>query len=265
MEKETELSSYFTNDSKIASKNNSKYIPLEESSDINNLNNINKKEVIEPIITKIELPYKNPPIIKEKKIPVNSDKLINILDNEPPKYYFYKTLGNSYSFFGNKYGDPLIIIGPNWQLYVCLSSLMFGIYYFALINFWKVLDNIPKYIGIIIYLIFNVSYTYTFLINPGYPKHDMDSIKGEPREKFDYCYDCKMWVNTEKNTEHCIVCDICVEENDHHCIWVSKCVGKNNLSSFKVFVIFTFLSLLYGMIILIIAKISFLIKNSKNE
>jgi hypothetical protein len=263
MKNATELSTYITNDSKTSkTTSNSIYTPIEQSSNSNNTNNTNKKELIESINNQIELPYKNSDV-KEKMIPVNSDKLMNILDNEPPKYYFYKKIGNSYSYFGNRYGDPLIIIGPNWQLYIFLSSFISIIYYFSLISFWNTINYIPKLIGIIIYLIFILSYTYTVLINPGYPKHDIDSIKGEPRNQFDFCYDCKMWVNKEKNVEHCIVCDICVEENDHHCIWASKCIGKNNIYSFKIFVLFTFLALIYGMIMLIIAKISFLSKSEQ--
>ena len=83
------------------------------------------------------------------------------------------------------------------------------------------------------------SYTYTFLINPGHPKHDLDARTGEPRTKFDFCERCKMWVSKEKKVEHCLDCDICVEGYDHHCPWTSKCIGKNNINSFYVFVIST--------------------------
>ena len=251
MENATELTTYINNISNNIS--NSKYIPIEQNSDSNQ---IYKEESLDSYINNIGIPYKNPPEKKEKIIPVNSDKIKTILDNEPPKYYFYKKLGNSFSYLGNKYGDPLIIIGPNWQMYVCLSLLISSLYYFGYINCWYFIDYIYKLIGLSIYSIFILSYTYTFLINPGYPKNDINSRKGEPRENFEYCYDCKIWVNKNKKVEHCIVCDICIEENDHHCIWTSKCIGKNNFYSFKIFVISTFISLIYGIIILIIAKIN---------
>jgi len=256
MENATELSTCINN--KSSNISNSKYIPIEQNSDSNK---IYKEELLNSIINNIEIPYKNPPEKKEKIIPVNSDKKRITLDNEPSKYYFYKKLGNSFSYFGNKYGDPLIIIGPNWQMYVCLSLLISSLYYFGYINCWYFIDYIYKLIGLSIYLIFILSYTYTFLINPGYPKNDIDSRKGEPRDKFEFCYVCRIWVNKDKNVEHCIVCDICIEENDHHCIWTSKCIGKNNIFSFKIFVIFTLISLIYGIIILLIAKIYIFQKN----
>lgn len=47
-----------------------------------------------------------------------------------------------------------------------------------------------------------------------------------------YCKDYKI-----DTTVHCYYCGICVEEYDHHCIWLSNCIGKNNLFTFRVFLI----------------------------
>ena len=88
-----------------------------------------------------------------------------------------------------------------------------------------------------IYLTYFLSYTIIFLINPGFPKHDLDSRTGEPRSKFRFCGECKMWVNIEKKTNHCFDCNICVEGYDHHCPWTGKCIGKKNTNLFYVFVI----------------------------
>ena len=30
------------------------------------------------------------------------------------KKYFYKKIGNCFTFFGDRKGDPLLILGPNW-------------------------------------------------------------------------------------------------------------------------------------------------------
>ena len=199
-------------------------------------------------------PYKNPSKKRnQKKIPINFNKL----NNESPKYYLYKKIGNSFSFFGNKYGDPLFIIGPNWHLYIYFSFSISVIYLFIFLNFWNYISFTPKIIGFIIYFIFYFSYTYTFLINPGYPKHNIEIIKEEEKDFYEFCNSCKIWVNQQKNTVHCDICDICIEEFDHHCVWTSKCIGKNNICSFYIFLVFTIFVLSYAMITLFIARINF--------
>lgn len=189
--------------------------------------------------------------IREKYKPVNSDKLINSKDinkQNENNYYFYKKLGNSYSFLGNKNGDPYIIIGPNWNMYVMFAGGITVFYIFLFLKFGIYLPILVKILGIICYLVYFISYTYTFLINPGFPKNDNDSQFGEPRNKFNYCDVCMIWTNKEKKVRHCNECDICVEGNDHHCPWTSKCVGKNNLISFYIFVGSSIIVIFYGLL-----------------
>ena len=172
----------------------------------------------------------------EQSIPITIDQKQN---------YFYKKLGNTYSFFGDVYGNPKIIICPHWPLYACVT-FVFSLGFFSMIIFLgKYLTVFVKLIGFIVYFLFFFSYSYTALINPGYPKHDIDSITGEPRKKFYYCSTCKMFVNREKNTSHCPDCDICVEGHDHHCPWTGKCIGKNNLTSFYIFIFSIFALISY--------------------
>ncbi len=108
-----------------------------------------------------------------------------------------------------------------------------------LFAYWPYLHIIFKVLGVIIFSIYWLSYTYTFLINPGFPKNDLDSRLGEPRNKFRFCDKCKMWVNIDKKTNHCFECNICVEGYDHHCPWISKCVGRRNTTTFYIFIIST--------------------------
>ena len=187
---------------------------------------------IDPNDVKLEVYNKE---IKKKTKPVNSDMLIPI-SIEQPKSFFYKRIGNTFAFFGNIYGDPLLMIGPHWPLYAIVITVFSFSTFIFLKFFWKGLPALNKITTILTYLIFSLSYTYTALINPGFPKHDIDSITGEPRNKFYYCNRCKLWANRDKKTEHCADCDICVEGNDHHCIWTGKCIGAKNLYSFYVFV-----------------------------
>ena len=169
---------------------------------------------------------------------------------EERRNYFYKKLGNTYSFFGDIYGDPKIIIGPHWPLYFLVIGLFSLGTFYIYHKFGNYLNFHLKVIGIIIYLIFFISYTYTFSINPGFPKHDIDSITGEPRKKFYYCNICGIWANKDKKTLHCTDCNICIEGNDHHCPWTGKCIGKRNYKSFIIFVCSVFILFAYLMVLI---------------
>lgn len=158
--------------------------------------------------------------------------------------YFYKKLGHTYSFFADKDGNPLFIIGPQWPMYLCLSSLVLGVIGVFLYLFCDYYSRLFKVIGMLLSLCFMLSYTYTFVINPGYPVNDNDRRNGEPREDFRFCTDCKFWVSLNKNVNHCFDCGICVEGYDHHCPWTSKCIGKKNLYSFYAFM--TSILLIFG-------------------
>ena len=188
----------------------------------------------------------------EKEIPITSTsvsptfnssiddfKSANPISIEKNHNYFYKKLGNTFSFFGDRDGNPVFIIGPHWPMYFCFCSFISGGIYLFFYAFWSYLHIIFKILGVFIYCLFFGSYTYTFLINPGYPKHDLASKTGEPRNKYRFCERCKMWVNLDKKPNHCFDCDICIEGYDHHCPWTSKCIGRKNLTTFYIFVITT--------------------------
>ena len=194
--------------------------------------------------------------------PVNSNSLLPISIDQKQNY-FYKKLGNTYSFFGDIYGNPRIIIGPHWPLYVFVSFI-FTLGFFSMLTFFgKYFSILIKLLGLLIYFLFLFSYSYTALINPGYPKHDIDSVTGEPRKKFYFCTICKMWVNREKRAYHCADCNICVEGLDHHCPWTGKCIGSKNIISFYIFIFSIFA--LIGHFVLAMTTIdhSALIKNKK--
>ena len=195
---------------------------------------------------------------------ISTAKLLPIAIEER-KTFFYKKLGNTYTFFGDIYGNPKLIIGPHWPLYVFVTILFSLATYFVYSYFGKYINFFLKFIGIIIYLIFLISYTYTALINPGFPKHDIDSITGEPRKKFYYCNICKIWANLEKKTQHCPDCNICVEGNDHHCPWTGKCIGQKNQKSFIIFVCSVFVLFIYLIILIAIVDKNAMMKDKKDS
>ena len=125
---------------------------------------------------------------------------INPILIEKSSNFFYLKIGHSYSFFGDRNGDPLIIIGPNYIIVIGLLSFITFIFITFFYSFWKYLNLFFKILGILNFLSFLLSYLYTVLINPGYPKHDLESKTGEPRDKFRWCGACKIYVSIEKKT-----------------------------------------------------------------
>ena len=179
--------------------------------------------------------------------PLNIDDLSGPISIETSKKYFSKKIGNCFTFFGDRRGDPLFIIGPDWIRFLLILVIVTIMYYISCKIKWNNLGGLMKFIGIMIYLLYFISHIYTETINPGYPKHNLDSKTGEPRSKFDFCPICKMWVSKEKNTKHCDKCDICIEGHIKHYKWMSKCIGRNNkmlyyilMASFAFLVTFVF-------------------------
>jgi ferredoxin len=169
--------------------------------------------------------------------PVNSDELSGPISIETSKNYLFKKIGKCYAFLGNKRGDPTFIIGPNWFKFILsLFTITIIFLYFFRVK-WNSLGGLMKFMGVIIYLLYFLSHLYTELINPGYPKHNLDSKTGEPRSRYNFCNICKMWVSKEKNTKHCQKCDICIEGCSRHYLWMSKCIGRNNQMFFYIYII----------------------------
>ena len=183
----------------------------------------------------IQLGVSTEDMISGSLAPINTEDLSGPISIEAPKKYFFKKIGKCFSFLGDRKGDPLLIVGPCWIKFVVIL-LTTTIFYFYICNKkWENLGGFMKFMGIIIYLTYFASHSYTELINPGYPKHDLDSKTGEPRSRYEYCPICRMWVSKEKKTKHCVQCDICVEGHSKHYKWMSKCIGKNNKMFYYIF------------------------------
>ena len=95
----------------------------------------------------------------------------------------------------------------------------------------------------------------TSLMDPGLPpkKYFLENFNmvNSKIQHYVICKKCKLIMDLDKGTEHCVDCDICVMGNDHHCQWTSKCIGKNNLIIFKIFVYLLFGNILYLLFALI--------------
>jgi hypothetical protein len=221
---------------------------------------------------------------KYSKIDINEDSILELKDHKENKsqgtgnnnktkgtltkrasYYCFMKLGRTYTFFGDKYGSPLIVIGPHWPMYLFCCSLVTFIFYIFFKHFWKYMNIMFKIMGMTVYLVYFLSYTYTFLINPGIPKYDEDAILGKPREKYRFCKKCGIWTNVEDNTAHCFDCDICYEGYDHHCPWTGKCIAKKNANSFYVFIASILCCFCYFVTALTHAQHTVFLLNKKNK
>ena len=202
--------------------------------------------------------------IRNKNIKSNKNERPGIL-NKKLSQYFYRRIGNTFTFFGDKDGSPLFVIGPHWPMYICFCTFICVGYICFFYYFWENMSLFLRISGIIILLTFFISYTMTFLINPGIPKYDENAIMGQPREKYRFCDTCKIWINMDKNTAHCFDCNVCVEGYDHHCPWTGKCIGNNNLKYFYIFLMSILLVFSYFVLALTQAQNDMFKKNKRRK
>ena len=163
---------------------------------------------------------------KDNKIEISS-KNINIA----PRFEDIVDIKN----YSIKNINPIIIIGPDWCMYVCFCGLISFGYSLFFITFWKNLNLFYKICGICSYSIYFLSYTGTFLLNPGYPERNENSLKGVPRIKYKFCNKCEIYERIDRKICHCIICGICIEGFDHHCPWTGKCIGRKTIHFFNTF------------------------------
>ena len=216
------------------------------------LNINNELKIMNPKETKVRINTKKPSEKNSlKEIPyseLNNEEEnareispnINQTDDFPKQInkigkYFYKKIGNCHFFYGDEDGKPLFIIGPQWYMFIFLTLLVNTVVIFFLYLFWSVNGLLYKTIGIIFLSGFQVFYTLTFILNPGYPINNTGRNFGMPRNKYRKCNECCFWVGINDKVNHCYDCDICVEGYDHHCPWTSKCIGRKNLFTFYGF------------------------------
>lgn len=219
------------------------------------LNNTKEIEEIENKIIYAQEKRKKPKHKKKKKnyfkslnsvvLNINNNSNDNLFFDDNSKSHYYKYVGNTIFLFMNKYGDPLLIIGPHWPLFACFFGTINILYFITIFKLWNRFGFKSKLVNQISYWTFTLSYSYTALINPGYPKNNRDRKNGYPRDEFYFCNECKFYVKRSNDASHCDDCGICVEGMDHHCPWTSHCVGKNNIISFYIFIIATLFSICY--------------------
>ena len=163
----------------------------------------------------------------------------------PQKCKFYQFVGRTIFLFLDKYSNPLFIIGPHWPLFICLTSAISIIMLYFYLKFWPLFGFKTKLFGALLYWTFVISYTYTSLINPGFPRNTIGRAFGIPKNDYYYCEYCGIYLRKCSYGSHCEECQICIEKYDHHCVWTGHCIGKNNLITFYIFITSVFLLIFY--------------------
>ncbi len=232
---EEQISSTFTdkdNKLEISKDSNKNDVPkFEDIVDIKKYNNT----IDETLSTK----YESTTETKEKKLK-----------------FCCKKLGHTLCLFSDKMGNPFIMIGPHWLMYVIFCGAVTTGYILFSIFFWKKLNLFMIIIGIATLCLYFISYTGTFLLNPGYPERNEESLLGKPRIKYKYCEYCDIWERVDMNITHCFECGVCVEGFDHHCPWTGKCIGRKNIYYFNTFLASVFISFIYFVLALVFIDIN---------
>ena len=153
-------------------------------------------------------------------------------------------LGNSYGFCPDVNGDSNILIGPHWPFFIItFTSLSF---FFYLFNKYYIITAdilVLIYIERLFYIMWAITFIITSLKNPGYPKTNLESIRGS--KQMSYCDKCELWYRPKSKTYHCKKCDVCIEGHRFHCVITGHCIGRKNKKEFYIFVMLSILIIFY--------------------
>ena len=194
--------------------------------------------------------YENAPDIVNTKSIVGDPYLEEDRTNNYIRGYYYHKLGNCHSFFADKEGNPLFILGKKIWIYFLISILLHGVFWFHIIFHKKKIKESVRLTGIVFICLFQVIYTLVYLINPGFPKNTVGRNKGIPTEQYQYCSECLFYIKKSNKVKHCFICGICVEGFFRHSILINKCIGKKNIILFNIFFAFFILNIIFIIVII---------------
>ena len=160
-------------------------------------------------------------------------------------------LGNSYGFCPDVNGDSNILIGPHWPFFIItFTSISFFLYLFN--KYYIITADILVliYIERLFYIMWAITYIITSLKNPGYPKTNLESIRGS--KQMSYCDKCELWYRPKSKTYHCKKCDVCIEGHRFHCVITGHCIGRKNKKEFYIFVMLSILIIINIYILILI-------------
>ena len=160
----------------------------------------------------------------------------------PPNFssiFKISKIGNSYGFCPDVNGDSNILIGPHWYIFLITFAFFSTLLYFF--NKYYIIPSnilILIYIERMFYIMWATTYTLTSIKNPGYPKTNLESIRGS--KQMSYCDKCELWYRPKSKTYHCKKCD-----HRYHCFITGHCIGRKNKKEFYIFIMLSILYIFY--------------------
>ena len=165
------------------------------------------------------------------------------------KYLNFKQIGNLIILSENEQGIKYVM-GP---LFPIMLIINLSVNIFILLVVYANIPKIFKMIGTIINFLQIFLFVSSSTKNPGLPLKEYNNLVYEEENRnaknFRQCKDCKLWINTDETTIHCRKCQICIEGYDHHCDCMNICIGKNNLKSFYILILISFILIVYSILI----------------
>ena len=150
------------------------------------------------------------------------------------KRLLFKTHGNLLLIFCSReltdYIDPIIVIGPQWYMFILGIVLLVVSELFLYSLLWQRSSQLFCFIGVMIDIVHILVYCWLFISNPGV-------ILSQAKNDKNACPHCKCVRNKEFKQKHCKECNACFKGLDHHCPWISKCVGTKNVHVFRSFLV----------------------------
>ena len=179
----------------------------------------------------------------------NNTKLDTQNPFEKKKFLNFKKIGKLIILYETEQGIKYVM-GPLFP-FSFLINLLANIFIIKVVY-----KNIPIIFSMFGTLI-NIAQIYFLIIssarNPGLPLKEYNTLIYEEENKnaknYRQCKDCKLWINTDEKTIHCRKCQICIEGYDHHCDCMNICIGKNNLKSFYILILVSFVLILYSILL----------------
>ena len=158
------------------------------------------------------------------------------------------TYGRYKIFSYDSKGDPLFLVGPDYNFFIII--LITNLIYFLFLSI-LLLSFSKFYIAIIGVFLNIIQFGFTIIcgfLNPGLPKKEIqDETLLSNSSRYVRCHRCFFIIDKTKHYVHCERCQCCCEGFDHHCPWTSKCIGRGNIFYF------------YGMIVMVSIVFGYLI------
>ena len=221
-------------------------------------------------------PSKKSDVLNIQNIPNNlennSNKIISY-SFDHTKYKRTRLFGINFYHIGNLYvfgfldnnSDPLFCIDKGWYFQCSVYVIEFLIFFFGNKYLYSNIEPWKQITFNVTLITFFLDYTALIILNPGI------IIKNEKiddnHKDLIYCRKCKIHVLMEKNTEHCVDCDVCVKKLDHHCSVVKRCITNRNFLLFVGMVVLFILIYIFSLVYLILYLVGSYkhLKNKKNK